>query len=71
MPYAALVRVGGATQGTFEPRTRLKAFHVLGQLAPEAAPLAAELLGLDPGRVVPGLMEEVAASRRCAAAWRC
>eukprot|EP00983_Pelagomonas_calceolata_P053882 1143473-Pelagomonas_calceolata.AAC.2 len=46
-------------QSTFLEGPRRKAFHLMGQLYPEAAALAAQLLGFDPAQVVPQLLADV------------
>lgn len=46
-------------QGTFSEGPRRKAFHLLGQLYPEAVTLGAQLLGFDPAQVVPQLLADV------------
>ena len=55
------------TQSTFVEGLRRKAFHLMGQLYPEAAALVAQLLAFDPAQVVPQLLADVDRSHR----WGC
>ena len=55
------------TQSTFVEGLRSKAFHLMGQLYPEAAALVAQLLAFDPAQVVPQLLADVDRSHR----WGC
>ncbi len=51
-------------QGTFSVEERRRAFYLMGQLFPEAAALAAALLGFDPDAVVPQLLSDMEEYRR-------
>lgn len=46
-------------QSVSDVEERRKIFYLLGQLFPEAAPLAAALMSFDPAVVVPKLLSDV------------